>query len=246
MPDCLHQTSILNYMDPIIPVVELYCIPMRPATPILRRELREAMTDLGLLACWEEHHHGTEGLPGRWQKGKWKRVGPPLLSINRRIVQPPYSVAVIRQPLSGSTRAARYLRWKRGVNMYASFLLSIFVAFFPKCPLCWAAYLSLFGLAGSYSIPYHCWMLPVSIVLLGINLLALYFNKEKHRANPFWLSLAGAIIIISNRLFFSSSMLLIAGAVLLLTASLWNTLSWRMSAAVHALTIARVKRFFGH
>jgi protein SCO1/2 len=39
-------------------------------------------------------------------------------------------------------------------------LASLAFAFFPKCPVCWAAYLSLFGIVALEQIPYAPWLLP--------------------------------------------------------------------------------------
>lgn len=128
--------------------------------------------------------------------------------------------------------------------MLFSFAVSLFIAFFPKCPFCWAAYLSLFGLTGSLAIPYRPWLLPVSILLLMINLTVLYFTRGKHGLRPFWLSVAGAALIVVNRLYFPSVLFVITGALLLLSAALWNSLSGRMSASVNFVAAALFKKTF--
>src|SRR5262249_51879337 len=59
-------------------------------------------------------------------------------------------------------RAATVLRegrpgWLRRVSPVLGAATSAGVAFFPKCPVCWAAYLSMFGVAGLQSVPYAPW-----------------------------------------------------------------------------------------
>ena len=49
-------------------------------------------------------------------------------------------------------------------------LASLALAFFPKCPICWAAYLSVFGIAGLDRIPYSPWLQPVLAKAMLINL----------------------------------------------------------------------------
>ena len=78
-----------------------------------------------------------------------------------------------------------------------SVLLSIAVAFFPKCPLCWASYMSLFGIASLESIPYSPWMKPVIVVALSINLFVLYrIARAKSFYLAFFFSCAGATLIL--------------------------------------------------
>ena len=78
-----------------------------------------------------------------------------------------------------------------------SVVLSIAVAFFPKCPLCWASYMSLFGIASLESIPYSPWMKPVIVVALSINLFVLYrMARAKSFYLPFFFSCAGATLIL--------------------------------------------------
>ena len=89
----------------------------------------------------------------------------------------------------GSKRAAG--------NSVLSILLSIGVAFFPKCPFCWAGYMSLFGIASLESIPYTPWLKPVMVVALGINLLVLYRMSRARKFHlPFYFSCAGATLIL--------------------------------------------------
>jgi protein SCO1/2 len=76
------------------------------------------------------------------------------------------------------------------------------VAFFPKCPICWAAYLSMFGIAGLNQIPYLPWMQPILIVAMLINLVSVWLRG--------WLT--GRIL---------ASCLVSAGAILVLISKMW-------------------------
>jgi protein SCO1 len=72
----------------------------------------------------------------------------------------------------------------------------ILVVFFPKCPFCWAAYLSVFGISGLQSIPYSPWLLPVIIGVMVLNLAFLYRKAMvRNGLIPFWLSLMGSLIV---------------------------------------------------
>jgi hypothetical protein len=68
-------------------------------------------------------------------------------------------------------------------------------AFFPKCVLCWTAYLSVFGLAGLERIPYAPWLLPVFIALMLVNVASVWPGQRGNVA-AFALAVAGAQVIL--------------------------------------------------
>lgn len=79
-------------------------------------------------------------------------------------------------------------------------LASLGVAFFPKCPVCWAAYLSLFGVAGLQRIPYSPWLQPVLAAVMLINLASLWLRgRSTGRLIGFYLALAGALAILASK-----------------------------------------------
>jgi protein SCO1/2 len=73
---------------------------------------------------------------------------------------------------------------------------SLGVAFFPKCPLCWAAYLSMFGIVGLQSIQYAPWIELALVALLLINLASAWLSaRSTGRLAGACLATAGAIAI---------------------------------------------------
>ena len=81
-----------------------------------------------------------------------------------------------------------------------STLASLAVAFFPKCPVCWAGYMSMFGIASLGQIPYSPWLLPVLVVAMLINLGSVWVRgRATGRMSPFYLVSAGAIAILLAR-----------------------------------------------
>ena len=107
-----------------------------------------------------------------------------------------------------------------------SFLLSLLIAFFPKCPMCWAVYMSMFGGIGLAKLPYLKWLLPVLMVMFALNLFLLYRKGRERGYGPFFLSLAGAIIILLGRNFFIDyKEILYAGMAMVLVGSLWSGFS---------------------
>jgi protein SCO1/2 len=110
-----------------------------------------------------------------------------------------------------------------------SVMPAIVVAFFPKCPVCWAAYLSMFGIAGLNTIPYSPWLLPVFYGVMGINLIILYlFAKQRNGYLPFYVSLTGAIFLLGLGLTMKIKFCLYIGISLVFLGSLLNSFSYRL------------------
>jgi protein SCO1/2 len=72
----------------------------------------------------------------------------------------------------------------------------IAAAFLPKCPMCWAAYLSMFGIAGLRWAPYFRWLFPVLISLTLINLGSLWLRGFRRGSLlGFYIASSGACAI---------------------------------------------------
>ncbi|MDI9311724.1 MAG: hypothetical protein QM535_16050 [Limnohabitans sp.] len=103
----------------------------------------------------------------------------------------------------------------------SSIVLSVLIAFFPKCPLCWAAYMSVFGFLGLAQLPFMGWLLPVLLLLFGIYLVILYKKSSKGNYLPFQLSLIGASFLASGKLFFpTETWIAIIGMICIISSSL--------------------------
>lgn len=102
--------------------------------------------------------------------------------------------------------------------------LSVLVAFFPKCPMCWAAYSSWLGLAGIFQIPYMGFLFPVLVVLLAVHLLLLGKHVAQVGWGPLLTCVAGAItLLLVRQLAPDLRWALNIGILLMLAGSLWNT-----------------------
>jgi protein SCO1/2 len=100
------------------------------------------------------------------------------------------------------------------------------LALFPKCPFCWAAYLSLFGIAGLESIPYSPWLQPLLAILLLSNLTSVWFRaRATGRMIPFYLVTAGALTIIASKVFAAPETAGLTGVFLTLAGSVWSAFS---------------------
>lgn len=100
-------------------------------------------------------------------------------------------------------------------------LLSILIAFFPKCAVCWATYMSVFGSVWLARMPYFAWLYPVLLGLSALNLLLLLKRAPKNGYGPLLLSLSGIAVIIGGRsLFPQERWILVCGMALMVATSL--------------------------
>jgi len=115
---------------------------------------------------------------------------------------------------------------KKTGRMLPSVLMSILIAFFPKCPFCWAIYMSMFGSIGLARLPYMPWLFPVLMAFLAFHLLMLWRKTPQKGYLPFLISLAGASVIVSGKVFFPSAQWLsVTGMILIISGSLLNNFS---------------------
>jgi protein SCO1 len=79
-------------------------------------------------------------------------------------------------------------------------LVSLGIAFFPKCPICWAAYMSVFGIARLEQIPYSPWLQPILVALMLLNLFSVWVRgRATGRMSGFSLVAAGASAIVASK-----------------------------------------------
>ncbi|WAC02252.1 hypothetical protein N7U66_00250 [Lacinutrix neustonica] len=104
--------------------------------------------------------------------------------------------------------------------------LSLLIGLFPKCPVCWAAYLSIFGSYSLSKLPFMPWLMPVFVGFLGIHLYLVYRNIKNRGIGPFATSVLGAGIILAGKMLFEgNTAFMITGMVCILAGSLWNSFS---------------------
>ncbi len=130
-------------------------------------------------------------------------------------------IAAVEQESSGKTST------KKTIHSFSSVMLSVLIAFFPKCPVCWAVYMSALGSFGVTQIPYMEWLLPVLIAFLVLHLWLLYKKVSHEGYGPFLFSLIGTSIMIIGRFFIvNSKSILIAGMICIIIGSLWSAFSF--------------------
>jgi hypothetical protein len=135
-----------------------------------------------------------------------------------------------QEPKTDST----LVKIKKTSKSLPSILTSVLIAFFPKCPMCWAVYMSTFGSLGLVQLPYMPWLLPVLLLFFAVHLFMLYRKIPQRGYLPFLMSLGGAIVILTCRSFLpQEKWLLVAGMVFIISGSLLNSFSGKIRISSH-------------
>lgn len=133
---------------------------------------------------------------------------------------------------------------KTSYRLTASSLIPLIVIFFPKCPICWAAYLSFFGISSLKSIPYSPWLLPVFILLMSVNLFSAFNQaKSNNRYGPFYLSFAGILITLIPGIYLDFQYASYFGLIMLFAGSLLGNLVYRKNSADVLLRTLKKRHF---
>jgi mercuric ion transport protein len=107
---------------------------------------------------------------------------------------------------------------------------ALVVALFPKCPMCWAAYLSLFGVAGVDWLTNSPWLLPLLVLVLVVNVGSLWWiGKRSQRRAGFYLAALGALTIVIGSLWLERDWLGAAGIALTFAGSVLSVSPLRVS-----------------
>jgi hypothetical protein len=61
----------------------------------------------------------------------------------------------------------------------AALLPAIVIALLPKCPLCWATYMSALGIAGMSGLPRNPWLLAALVGTMALNLIAIFLRAPR-------------------------------------------------------------------
>ena len=155
-------------------------------------------------------HHGA--IVGRHRQLRWK--SKEVIAELGKLVE---------KQAKRSSKISAFVQPK--IRAVFSAVLSFIIVFFPKCPFCLAAYLSVFGITNMHFLRFAIKLLPLFVALLCLNLYALY--KGARRRNgllPFYLSLSGlACMVVFGQILESR----LAGYVaigLMLTGALLNSM----------------------
>jgi protein SCO1/2 len=115
----------------------------------------------------------------------------------RTVVDKVATVLEEERPAAPETSSARVAPVRSGGWLALAAIAPFGTAFFPKCPLCWSAYLSALGVTGLERIPYSPWLLPIFGALMLVNLGSLWMRAySTRRWAGFYLGASGSFVIL--------------------------------------------------
>lgn len=127
-----------------------------------------------------------------------------------------------------SSRFSTAARTGEAANGLCSVLFSFVVAFFPKCPMCWAFYMSLIGIGGLDSIPYTPWLKPLIAIALVVNLyVQSRFARRRQFWPPFYISCFGAGLVLAC-CFSAPTQLRLVGILIIIAGLVLNNVPLRL------------------
>lgn len=120
----------------------------------------------------------------------------------------------------------RRSRFARMLSRHAlSTLPPLLAALLPKCPLCWAAYLSALGITSMQGVRYGSRAVYVLMTLMLANLLLVYRRaRQRKDSGAFYLSASGVFLALAG-LYFNSLYASYSGAAMIFFGSLLSSLS---------------------
>ncbi|GJM35050.1 MAG: hypothetical protein DHS20C18_40510 [Saprospiraceae bacterium] len=115
-------------------------------------------------------------------------------------------------------------KWYHFFSPLLTFVQVLAIALFPKCPICWAAYMGMLGSIGLGNLSYQPWLYPVLIGTLAIYFAALLYRaKFRNGYGPFLVSLGGALLLGLFQWLEITALMYLAVAFFLM-GSIWNVL----------------------
>jgi hypothetical protein len=119
--------------------------------------------------------------------------------------------------LGASARASRGSRW----SSLGALVPGLVVSLVPKCPMCLAAYVTLFGGLGADRFPFaKVW--PAAVVVLAASLgFALYRAWMRNQLPAFGVAFAGAALMVTTRALDGPRAVVVLGYALLVGGLFW-------------------------
>ena len=122
-------------------------------------------------------------------------------------------------------------------------LASLGMVFFPKCPICWAGYLSLLGITGLNQVSYSPWLQYGLVFMMLVNLASVWLKGlSTGRMGGFYLVGAGTLVITVSRSGLGLENAGLLGVALILAGLLVSALTTRNGSTSRWINLHRIRR----
>ncbi|MEM1297320.1 MAG: SCO family protein, partial [Verrucomicrobiota bacterium] len=126
--------------------------------------------------------------------------------------------------LADASEASAAKGWGRSsLARLTGVLGAVALAIYPKCPFCWGAYMSIFGVVGLENLPFLPWLVPVLFGLMIVNLASVWLrSRTTGRMTGFVLVCCGSLLIAGSRVLWPQ--LAISGVAFTIVGSVLSAL----------------------
>lgn len=209
-----------------------------------RKVLRTALLKVGLPVLWNEWQANDPAIPLRL-----KSSAPFSLFINKELIfvadsnfpSEAFLIQLFKSRLRLPTNKNWYHQYWSKSNLSLWSAIGIFLL--PKCPICWAAYMSFFSGLGFSTITYQSWWLPLMILILGLSIGAtLYQAYQQKRKTYMLLTIIGTILLLVGKLILNINSLVYLGLATFFVAYLRHQFILKNSI-FSSFLVKRILRF---
>ncbi|MFT2009821.1 SCO family protein [Pontibacter sp. 13R65] len=149
---------------------------------------------------------------------------------------------VLQEKADRKAEDKQVFRGKAVLSSFQAVVVPMLVALFPKCPYCWAAYMSVFGVAGIQAIPYKPELLFVLILVMLANLWWMYkLALKRNGLLPFYLCCIGALCVVGG-FYADFRMMLFMGLALSVAGTMLNNLPFATYAKIQYVFGSKYRR----
>lgn len=195
----------------------------------VRRIMRKALLVNGFAVFWKEWISEDKALPKRLKSEAQLSIFMDeklILASESNIPTEQELSKLIEATTSNSSYKSKLKRKLPKINM--TLFSAIGVLIIPKCPLCWAAYMSIFSALGVSTIEYQAWLLPSMLILLALSVsLALYQAFKRKRYNYIRIIVVGVLLVLLGKFVINSSPTMYFGIAVLFGAYIRHQLLLR-------------------
>ena len=137
-----------------------------------------------------------------------------------------HAASVLQERLPAIATVDSNFADRRIISPILNAMASLAIIFFPKCPICWAAYMSAFGIVGLENIPYSPWLFVVLCAVVLFNLGCVWLrSKSTGRMASFYLSITGTLAILVSFVVPHTRLIAFAGVGLIVAGSLYGAIN---------------------
>jgi hypothetical protein len=192
----------------------------------VRKTLRKALVELSLIPAWNEWQVGSPLVPVdlKTHKNLSITVNGHVIYTEKQGESAEIDILVWKEKIERALKQPPKFSFGQQIRFFISILPAIFLAIVPKCPFCWAAYMTAFASFGLPTFAYPTWMFPFFVAFLCINLYVLArMAYIQNNYIPLLFNILGILMIGIGKFVLDNNIYVWLGLGGILFASIWHS-----------------------